>query len=156
MSIGAHLIKSGVVGPKYDVFWQSADSAIAGASPKPVLVITTATDANSAQLQKMMDVCKLQAEQYNVLPLQDGEQIAWHQLRDALQPKFVFLIGITPDRLGISALFRINEPNHFNGCLWLPTLSLTELNQHDPLKKQLWEEGMKPLFVEKKYGEISG
>ena len=66
-----------------------------------------------------------------------------------LARKIVFLIGIPAPQLGISALFHLNFPNNFDGCLWLPTLSINELAERDDVKKQLWVNGMKPVFMDK-------
>jgi len=82
------------------------------------------------------------------------QKAAWHMLREQLDPKVIFLVGVSPAQLGISALFQINISNRFDDRYWLPTLSLEQLEQNADMKKQLWTGGMKPLFVDKIYGEI--
>jgi len=58
----------------------------------------------------------------------------------------VILAGILPIQLGISAMFRLNEPNKYGDCIWIPTLALTELDKLPEMKKQLWNMGLKPVF----------
>ena len=149
-----------------DIITSGNDDLCAGVSflindpvPKPVLVITNeyvSEGTEDMQLKKMLETaCKLTAGQYQVIGLAPGQKAAWYQLRELLNPKVIFLIGILPARLGISALFTINEPNNFNDRVWLPTLSVKELEQNQAAKTQLWNSGMKPIFIEKKFGNLS-
>jgi hypothetical protein len=152
-----NIIKTNLTDPQYDVLWEPLPDDIKAMPRKPVLVITPANENNpaaAAQVQKMLDACQLTPAQYNIVTLKEDEMIAWHQLREQMDPKFIFLIGIMPSRLGIASMFRLNEPNRFNERYWLPTLSPEQLNENAELKKQLWSNGMKPLFVDKAYGEI--
>jgi hypothetical protein len=146
-----NLLKTPVVSPDYDVFWNDIGPLIETATEKPILILIDEYQKDSAeaqQLQKMLDVSKLTPEQYNIIMLKEGQKPAWHQLRDRLNPTIVFLVGIMPARLGISVMFRLNEPNRFDERSWLPTLTLAELERHPDAKKQLWGSGMKPLFVD--------
>jgi hypothetical protein len=106
------------------------------------------------QLQKMLEACKLQPEQYNIIYLNEGQQTGWHQLNGRLDPFVVFLIGLLPAQLGVSALFRLNLPNRFQDTIWLPSLPLEELDQRPEVKKELWSQGMKPVFVDQKFGPL--
>jgi hypothetical protein len=145
------LISSDLVPAANDVFWQDVTALVAGMEQKPILIITNIIEQGSAeklQLQKMLDACKLTPDKYNLLMLAQGQQAAWHLLREQLNPKIIFLIGIMPAQLGISALFKLNEPNSFNDRVWLATLPLKDLEQNAELKKQLWVNGMKPVFVD--------
>ena len=151
------LIKSDVVPATYDELWADISSMVAGKPPAGTLVIVNAYSKGSIeemQLKKMLDACGLTGGHYNIIMLADGQPAAWHGLREKLEPKFVFLIGISPVQLGISSLFNLNEPNHFSDCVWLPTVSLRELEQHAEVKKQLWQNGMKPMFVDKRFGGL--
>ena len=146
-----NIIKTDIVDNRYDVFWEDVAEWCSGLTPRIVLVVVhdcAKGSAADAQLQKMLDACKLRPEQYNVVRLQPGQMAAWHKLRDALNPQIIFMIGIMPAQLGISAFFNLNEPNHFNDRMWLPTVALDELEKHADVKKQLWASGMKPLFVD--------
>jgi hypothetical protein len=96
----------------------------------------------------------LKPEQYNVIGLKPGEKVAWHQLHQLLAPKIVMLIGILPAQLGISALFVLNSANSFDGCIWIPTVSLEVLGQKADLRGALWNNGMKPVLRENKYGYL--
>jgi len=146
-----NIIRSEVISNKYDVLWEDLSSITEGMQPKTVLILVSECEKDSVedqQLLKMLGACKLTDEQYNIIRLQKDQQIAWHRLREKLEPKIVFLIGVMPVQLGISAFFKLNEPNNFGDCTWLPTLSIHELEQFAEVKKQLWISGMKPLFID--------
>jgi hypothetical protein len=146
-----NIIKTDIVTAGYDVFWQDVSPALTDTAQKPVLVIVAGCAANSPedlQLQKMLEACKLNSSRYNIVRLDDEQQISWHQLREKVNPKIIFLIGVLPAQLGISALFQFNRQNNFNDRIWLPTLSLSELEKNQEIKKQLWQNGMKPLFID--------
>ena len=145
-----NIIKSDVVSAVYDVMWDDASDVIKGAAERPILVLVQKYEnaTESAQLRKMLDAAQLSPEQYNIIELEKGKMVAWHRLREALNPQTIFLLGVVPSQLGISSLFRLNAPNHFNDRVWLATLSLSELEQRPDVKKQLWLDGMKPIFVD--------
>jgi hypothetical protein len=149
------LIKTDIIPVKYDVFWEDISSIIKNATTKTVLVLTGEYQPDSPeekQLMKMLEVSKLLPGQYNIVMLKKDQEVAWHKLRDSLDPKIIFLFGILPAQLGLSVALKLNEPNNFNECIWLPTLSLAELATNDPVKRQLWNEGMQPVFIAKKFG----
>jgi len=150
-----NILKTDLVDVQNDEFWEDISDLISDAVAKPTLILVKGNWEDIAeynQLQKMLDAVKLSPEQYNIIWLKDGQKAAWHQLREKLEPKTIFLVGVMPAQLGIAALFRINQPNNFNDCVWLPTLSISELEQNPTAKGQLWNNGMKPIFVEKKFG----
>ena len=152
-----NIIKSDLVSSEYDVLWQDIGQIVKNATPKPVMVLINTYPPGSpdeTQLLKMLEVSKLSPEQYNIVQIEKNTPVAWHKLRDQLDPKVVFLIGILPAQLGISSLFKLNAPNHFNDRIWLATLSLGELEQFPDVKKQLWTNGMKPIFVDKVFSEF--
>ena len=146
-----NIIKTDLVSAAHDVMWDDISGVVKDANQRPVLILVQAYQQGSnegAQLVKMLEAAKLQPEQYNIIQLEKDKVVAWHQLRERLNPHIIFLIGILPIQLGISSLFRLNAPNHFNDRVWLPTLSLAELEQRADVKKQLWLDGMKPVFVD--------
>jgi hypothetical protein len=146
-----NIIKTDLVSAAHDVMWEDVSGMVKDANQRPVLILVQAYQQGSnegAQLIKMLEAAKLQPEQYNIIQLEKGKVVAWHQLRERLNPHIIFLIGILPIQLGISSLFRLNAPNHFNDRVWLPTLSLAELEQRPDVKKQLWLDGIKPVFVD--------
>jgi hypothetical protein len=149
-----NIIKSDIISAENDVFWNDISTAINDAEPRPVLVLVTSYEkggVEETQLLKMIDACKLTPDQYTIVQLEQEQQIAWHQLAARLNPEIVFLIGIKPIQLGISALFCLNEPNRFNDKVWLPTLSIRELEQHKEVKKQLWVNGINPVFINRNH-----
>ena len=151
-----NIIKTSIIDPGTDVFWAGPslqDTAEVTERPILVLVNEYADGSNEeAQLLKMLDACGLKGEQYHILQVAKDQKTAWHQLRERHQPKVVFLIGVMPAQLGITAMFQLHTPNNFNDRVWLPTLSLSELEQQPAVKKQLWMNGMKPVFVDKVIG----
>ncbi len=147
-----NIIKTELVDAHYDMLWDDITTFTGNAMPKPVLVIVNtyrAGNAEEMQLKKMLDACNLLPEQYNILQMEYGQMVAWHQLRDRLHPEIIFLIGVLPSQLGISALFSMNYPNSFDGKTWLATVSMDELEKNAEVKKQLWQNGMKPIFIER-------
>ena len=146
-----NIIKTDIVSPEYDILWDDISDVTKDAAPRDILILVntfTPGSQESGQLQKMLEACKLATEKYNIIQLDADRMVAWYQLREKLDPKIIFLIGILPSQLGISSLFRLNAPNRFNDRTWLPTVSLTELEQNKALKQQLWTDGMKPVFVD--------
>jgi len=153
-----NIINVDIITSQNDALWADVSYLVNEPAPKPVLVMTNENEsANPADdlLRKMLGACHLTAGQYHIITLKDGQKAAWHQLRELLGPKIILLFGIAPTQLGISALFKINEPNHFNDRVWLPTLSVKEIETKQEAKTQLWNNGMKPIFIEKKFGPLS-
>src|SRR4051812_34819706 len=94
-----NIIKSGIVDAGYDELWKYPAYGAGEIAQKPVLIITNVSEPDSTeilQLQKMLEACKLQPQQYNIIRLADGQMAAWHHLREQVQPKIIFLIGILP------------------------------------------------------------
>ena len=152
-----NIIRSEVVSIKYDQLWEDISSLVAGAGVKPVLIIVNSCEPGSTedtQLQKMLDACNLNPTLYNLLRLHDQQMVAWRQLRERLDPKIIFMIGVLPSQLGISAMFSFNAPNNFNDRVWLPTLSINELEKNKDIKLQLWNSGLKPLFKDNVLGLV--
>lgn len=148
-----NIINTDIVKQDWDSFWQDMKEP-GNTVTKKVLVVSVPFIPNSAediQLQKMLQACKLTAEDYDVFQVPENQNIAWHKLRDYFKPKMILLLGVTPQDLGISALFKFNEACSFNDVLWLATVSLSAMEQQPDLKVQLWNSGLKPIFIEKKY-----
>jgi hypothetical protein len=147
------IINTPIILTRWDSFWQTPDHH--NLLPKQVLVISLPFVPNSEeanQLQKILAACKLSEEQVQLLSLKKEEEIAWHHLRDIVQPKQVLLFGIEPAQLGISAHLMPHQVSRFNGSSWMQTLSLDELIKRPEIKTHLWNYGMKPVFLEKIYG----
>lgn len=150
------LINTDIVHPRTDVLWQQPQE-IADVTPCSVLVITTSFE-NQAEADQLTGIlkagCKLNENQYKVVPLSAGNHIPWYRLRDAVKPRIVLLFHIYPTQLGISALFRLNEVNKFDGALWVPTVSLGQLITDKTLKGQLWNNALKPIFETQAFGNM--
>lgn len=145
-----NIIQSKIVDTEWDAFWQQLPANVAILQPENTLILSLPYAAGSAedvQLTKMLQACQLTG--YNIVQIETGQRIAWHLLKDKLSPKYILLLGIAPEQLGISAMFRLFSPNHFDECTWIPGLSLTEMESQPEVKKQLWLNGLKPVFVDK-------
>lgn len=151
------LISTGIVRTEHDVFWQDVKGLVGSLAPAPLVVITHKLQVGSTeetQLRKMLDACKLEQGSYNIVGLEPDKKVAWHQLRHALRPTVVLLLGIAPVNLGISALFRLCEPNRFDGAIWMPAPSIAAMEKEPEAKKKLWQTAMKPVLVDKVYGDL--
>jgi len=140
-----------IVKNEWDSFWNDAIDVEKINNEARVLIISTTFDtgsAEAAQLEKMMSACKLDNTAYNIIRIPGTEKMAWHKLKSIFAPQYVILLGIMPAQLGISASFRLFGPNRFDDAIFIPSLSLTEMEQKPDAKKQLWAEGLKPMFVD--------
>ncbi len=134
-----------------DDLWTLPDALQVSGTGKDVLVISQPYRQGSGdeiQLQKMLQACKLGPERYDIFFLDEGKLLSWHKLRDAMQPKYILLLGVLPEQLGISAMFRLYTPNGFNDCTWIPSISLAELENQAEAKKMLWQNALKPIFAD--------
>ena len=151
MSDLPNIIDTQVITNQWDIFWE------ANKLPEPidVLVLTLPFEPGSkeeTQLHKMLQACQLDLRQCYILHINNTEKIAWHQLRDAAKPKAVLTLGVHPQQLGINSLFRLYTPNKFDERIWIVAQSLDELEQQPEAKKQLWVNGLKPVFVDNNAG----
>jgi len=145
-----NLINSKTVNSSEDIFWGGIPGKWEDLSPRPVLVLAApfeATESEEGTLLKMLSGCALTQDKYHILQLPAGTQLAWHALRDKLDPQQVIMLGIEPGQLGISALFRFNEMNQFNDRTFIPSLSLQQMQQYPDAKKALWVQALKPCFL---------
>lgn len=143
------IILSPVVPAGWDIFWQELPEQLRSYTPADTLVISTVFAAGSAeeqQLQKMLSACKLDPAQYRIIQLDAGQRMAWHRIRELLQPGKVLLLGINPEQLGISALFVAHEVNNFDQVQWMPTVSLSQLLQDNNLKQHLWANVFRKVY----------
>ncbi len=146
------ILNTPVVTSNWDMFWQAKELPQQVAD---VLVLTRPYETGSmeeTQLHKMLQACMLDIRQCHISHIGADDNIAWHQLRDAAMPKAVLLLGVHPQQLGVSAMFRLFIPNNFDERIWIAAPSLGELEQQPEAKKQLWVNGLKPVFVDKSTG----
>ncbi len=148
------IIQSDIVTDKQDVYWQALPDAIPVQAVQAIIITTPLASGSNeeAQLHKIIQACKLAENEYYIYTLE--QPTAWHQLRDRLQPKVVLLFGVLPQQLGISAMFGIYHPNRFDGCIWIPSVSIAEMEKHPDTKKQLWVDALKPVFIDKTIGNL--
>ncbi|RYE24862.1 MAG: hypothetical protein EOP51_06000 [Sphingobacteriales bacterium] len=153
MSEFPNIIDTPVIPNDQDVFWE----AKALPQPADVLVLSQPyepTSKEETQLHNMLKACQLDLRQCHILHLDTTDSLAWHQLRDAAQPKAVLLLGILPQQLGISAMLRLFTPNKFDERVWIAAPSLGDMETQPDAKKQLWLNGLKPVFVDKSIGNF--
>ncbi len=144
------IINTEIIDTETDVFWYNNSVSHETIATKNVLILTKkiGNQQEQEQLDKILSACKLSADIYNIVQLDESEKRAWHQLKEAAHPSVVILFGVHPSTLGISALFRLNWLNNFDSVSWVPTLSLAELEQQPQAKKDLWTNALKPLFAD--------
>ena len=152
-----NILNTDIIKNDQDVFWENSP-LLTGLAYRPVLVLTTQFEHGSLEEEQLIGIlksgCRLMEEQYNLLQFKEDTKVAWHQMRELVEPRVVLLFNISPAQLGIAALLRLNEINSFDDCYWVPSLSLGQLAQDKALKGQLWSNGLKPLFVDKIRGEV--
>jgi hypothetical protein len=149
------IINTPVVDKKWDKLWDELSGLPINANKVDVLILSLPYrdgSGDEVQLQKMLQACNLTPEQYHIIFINEGELVPWHKFRDTLRPGHILLLGILPEQLGISAMFRLFEPNRFNEVIWIPGLSLAQFEQQTDAKRQLWQNGLKPVFVDKSTG----
>ena len=142
------LINTKIIPGEWDGLWNES-ALLEHMDQVKVLVLTSPLEKNSPEEQtllKMLQACTLQNSDYKIISINASEKLAWYKIREQVQPKVVILAGILPIQLGIAAMFRLNEPNLYNDCTWIPTLDLAELEKLPEMKKQLWNMGLKPVF----------
>lgn len=147
-----NILNTEIIDSKTDIFWANQSELTTGMTAGQVLVITSTYAEGSAeqiQLDKILSACQLTQDSCNIMSLDNDTHIAWHHLKTTLAPPTVLLFGIHPNNLGISALFRLNSTNNFDGVTVVPTLSLQDLEQQPQAKKDLWVNALKPLFADK-------
>lgn len=157
MSEYPDIITTDIVAATADAFWKNDADSLPEGVEKPVLILSNSYplgSAEEAQLIKMLQACGLNDESYKIIQFTDNELVAWHVLKHKINSKYVLLIGLTPKQLGIAAVFNLHTPNRFDDVIWIPSLSITDLEKQPEMKKQLWLNALKPVFVDKSFGNI--
>lgn len=156
MSDFPNIISSKIISSEWNDFWSEVklpENINTGAKTLLLSTYFTAGGAEDTQLKKMMQACQLAETDYNVVQAEEGKVLPWHQLRSSLNPDYIVLLGITPNQLGIAAIFNFFYPTRFNDRIFIAAPSLQELEKQPDTKKQLWANGLKPAFVDKVYGK---
>lgn len=157
MNNAESIFKTKIVNNTLDKFWTENTKLLNGKRATKVLVVTTEFSKNGneeALLHKMMGACNLNTDEYYLVQIETGSLESWHKMHTVLKPKVVFLFGVHPQQLGISALFKLNEPNRFYNCILIPASPLTEIEKNINLKSYLWNNAMSPVFIDNKYNKI--
>jgi hypothetical protein len=149
-----NIINSEVISSDLDVFWNGQNENVKNLRHVSVLVITSAitSETQRALLLRMIAACGLAATDFAIVELADNTPVAWYRLREATQARAVLLFGVPLPALGISVLLKACEPNRFDNALWIPAPALAILEQDAELRKQLWQQGMKLVFIDHIYG----
>ncbi|MBS1772186.1 MAG: DNA polymerase III subunit psi [Bacteroidetes bacterium] len=145
------IIDVDILPDSWDIFWNELPDSVKANDGVNTLIISAHFEDGSTediQLQKILQACKLNKEQYQIIRFAKDQRLAWHKLKEAFHPKHVLLFGVMPAQLGIMATLYIYYPNSFDGCIWIPSLSLTEMEQQQEAKKQLWQNALKPVFAD--------
>jgi hypothetical protein len=156
MSDFPNIISSKIISSEWNDFWSEIKLPATINEQAKTLVLSTyfaAGGAEDAQLKKMMQACQLSEADYNVVQAEEGKVLPWHSLRTTLDPVHVILLGITPNQLGIAAIFNFFYPTRFNDCIFIAAPSLQDVEKQPEAKKQLWINGLKPVFVDKAYSK---
>lgn len=152
-----NLINTDIINNGQDAFWD-VPAAATYLDPRPVLVLTPDFTPGSGEEEQLSGIlssgCRLLTDQYHVIEIGANDKLAWHKLRDKLQPRVVLLFNISPQQLGVSALFQLNGINNFDGAKWVPSFPLTQIMQDKNVKGELWNNALKPLFVDKTHGDM--
>jgi hypothetical protein len=146
------IISTDIIPEKWNTIWEENDEVNALGN-RPILIITLRYkpgSEESVQLQKIVEACKIKEEQYNLLTIGENQVISINYLFAKCKPETVLFLGIQPIQLGISAQFALNKPNKFNNSIFIPALSLSDMEQQPQMKARLWNDALKPIFIENK------
>lgn len=152
MSDFPKILNTDLIDAKTDYLWTDETGKLNELQPKDVLVLTHTYNQGSnaeIQLNKILSACKLETTGINIIQINSDEKLAWKLIKSTLSPVTVISFGITPEQLGISALFALNAQNNFDNTVIIPSLSLDELEQQPQAKKDLWSNALKPIFADK-------
>lgn len=146
-----NIIKSNIIGEPINDFWKNTYDFSQYQPNKPVLIISLAFEKGSAEesaILKILQACKLTEDKYQILQLQADELLLWAHIQAHINANAILLIGVHPQQLGISALFQLNDINHYAACVFIPALWVTQMEQEPELKRQLWTQALKPFFID--------
>lgn len=155
MDLLPDIFNTAIVPETVNDFWKEEGLPTDNLPPRDVLVITRPLGnegKDQSQLLKMLQACKLEEAQYNRVELPDASLLAWHRIKDQLKPRYVILIGVDPQQLGLSVVFMPHQVSRFDNTVWVYTWSIPQLEQYPEAKKHLWQYGLKPVFVDRSFG----
>ena len=142
------LYNTNIIPAREDALWE-LPAGLPPLSGTQLLVLSTPIDPNgpeSITLGKMMTACRLNASDYVTIQMEPGDNLPLRALIAAGAPARILLLGISPAQLSINALFQHNHCNTFLGCTIIAGYALELIEQQPGLKRELWEQGLKPCF----------
>jgi hypothetical protein len=146
-----NIIKSDIIGETINDFWKNDYDFSRYDSHKPVLVISLVYEKGSVEenaILKIVQACKLSDDSYQIMQLHSEDKLLWATIKERINAQAVILLGVHPQQLGISALFSLNDINHYASCVFIPALWVTQMEQEPELKRQLWTQALKPYFID--------
>jgi len=106
-------------------------------------------DSHKDLINNMMKACKINASNFQVLNCAN----TFYNLNSLLSKEnnlnTIILFGIETYSLGFNIKIPYNLPYKFSNKYWIKTHALSELNDSNALKNQLWTGAFKPHFVDK-------
>lgn len=110
------------------------------------LVVTALPITQSTELdllQKMFAGCKLHQGAYH----NESAEKGWGYFRTQAHIKEVILFGVSESDFNISVVFPFNKPTMFDNKIWIKTVDLGSLLQRQDLKNILWQQALKPHYI---------
>jgi DNA polymerase III psi subunit len=118
-----------------------------GLFEKKALAVCLKNDTNEANmtlLSKMLAACKLSANDYYIISVENEEQLLL--TLNELNPETAIIFGMNIH----SPVFQVNKPPYrpfrFNQIKFLLSESLSTISVNTTSKRALWEDGLKVLF----------
>lgn len=130
-----------------NIDFKASHEVLKGSFQQKILILISKEDnlpANQELLSKMLQACKLQEVDYQIVILSDTSQIL--STINHLQPETVLLFGLHLNNEAFNAQKKLYSPFRFNNIKFLLSNTLTEVSANPALKSSLWTTGLKPLF----------
>lgn len=115
-----------------------------------LLLYTEEMNDNYKELiNNMMKACKIEEASYYALQCDNTPFNISKLLAHASNLNTIILFGVDCNTLGLNITLIKNLPQEFAQKFWIKTHSLSELNNNNALKNQLWTGAFKPHFLDK-------
>lgn len=150
------LLRSKIVPPEVDAFWQGLPQRWQEQPPVDMLVVTYVYEPETIEettLVRLLQACGYKpGSNCAIITTGDSEQVAWHAIADHFLARYVLLFGIDPSAMGIAAHFQHYTPTRFGKSTFVLAPTLMQLAQDANAKKALWDMALKPMFAGTKNG----
>ncbi len=143
------IFNESIINSAVEDFWDN--NKVSALPQTELLILSNPYEKGSEeeeQLMKILKACNLEQEAYQTLILKPEEQLSWNLLKTQTKASKIILFGVVPKQLAISALFILHEVNKFDNALWMPIINLKALCANIELKKHLWNNVFKKVFLE--------